>query len=557
MKYEDLDAQEIIKNAQTILAEDITLSNPCRCAFESLTLLATTLLNQASLNSSNSGKPPSSDPNRLKKKNTNLDRYRFILLTDNSQVIEPQTIYLSLKNGMINYQCLDLNNNITYGTINPNEFPAGVQFPEDNTIESFNNVKRAILNITATRGHTETLKKPGGQPGHKGVTLQPVENPDEIIHLSIDRRTLPNNVELTLSGHVARQVINLRISTHVVEYRSEILVDIFGNEYVADFPKDVTRPIQYGSSVKSHSCYLSVYQLIPYNRINDQFNNEYKIPISPGTIYNFNAEAANNLRKLNFEQIVKEKLISSPVDHSDETSINVNGKKKWLHVCSNDLWTWFELHDKRGCKAMDDINILPDFTGTLCHDHWKPYYTYKCKHSLCNAHHLRELTRAYEQDGQTWALKMHNFLLDVRKEVEKTEVQHLPIDVVNERLLEFRTIIANGEIECPEIIPKPGTKRKPKQTKSRNLLTRLRDFEEDVLKFLSDPLVPFSNNLGERDIRMTKVHQKISGCFRSLEGAINFYLIRSYISTCEKNGVTATEALDMLFSKKLPAFIYN
>ena len=205
---------------------------------------------------------------------------------------------------------------------------------------------------------------------------------------------------------------------------------------------------------------------------------------------------------------------------------------------------------------MDDINILPNYLGTLCHDHWKPYYTYdKCLHSLCNAHHLRELIRSFEQDSQQWAKKAHDFLLNLKKEVENTDAQCLPEEKIQERQNEYRKILADGEIECPLVAPKPGTKRKPKQSKSRNLLTRLLDYESDVLRFMVDPLVPFTNNLGENDIRMNKVQQKISGCFRSMDGAKNYSIIRSYLSTCNKHDVSATEALDLLFNNKLPEFM--
>ena len=558
MKFDNIDVNETIEKAQEALANDRTISSATKVVFELLILIILLLINKLNLNSSNSSKPPSSDPNRLKKKKCKFDKYRFFLLSDlqANQALEHGNIFLSLDNGNILYQCLDLDNIITQDTITQEELPENIQMPEINEIESFNKIKKAILEITTERGHTEPFKKPGGQPGHRGVTLQPVDNPDEIIPLAIDKRTLPKGRDYNVEGYIAKQVVNIKIYRHVVEYRAEILADNCGNQYIAEFPQDVTRPIQYGSTVKSHVTYLSIYQLIPYKRIEEQFANEYKIPISPGSIFNFIVEAATKLRELNFPEIAKANLLASPVNHSDETGINVNAKRVWLHVCSNKQWTWVEPHEKRGSTAMNDINILPNYLGTLCHDHWKPYYIYdKCDHSLCNAHHLRELTRAFEQDNQQWAEKMHSFLLKLKKEVENTDMQCLSEEKIQERQEQYRNILADADIECPAIMAEPGEKRKPKQGKARNLLTRLRDYESDVLRFTIDPFVPFTNNLGENDIRMNKVQQKISGCFRSMDGAKNYSLIRSYLSTCKKNGVSGTEALDLLFNNKLPKFL--
>jgi transposase len=226
-----------------------------------------------------------------------------------------------------------------------------------------------------------------------------------------------------------------------------------------------------------------------------------------------------------------------------------------LHNMSNDNWTWYEPHLKRGTEAMNAIGIIPLFTGILVHDHWKPYYTYNCNHSLCNAHHLRELTRSFEQDGQSWAEKMHAFLLALNNEVIESWSGKLSKEIEDMRRQGYQKILSDADIECPPPDQPENTKRRPKRSKSRNLLERLRDYENDVLSFMINPIVPFTNNMGERDIRMIKVQQKISGCFRSMDGAVNFCKIRSYLSTCRKNGVNATDALDLLFNKKLPDFI--
>jgi transposase len=422
-------------------------------------------------------------------------------------------------------------------------------------LNSSNSSKPPSTDQNRKKNNRKKSDKPrGGQNGHNGTTLEPISDPDEIKELSIDRRKLPKNKRYKSGGHISRQVIDIKISRIITEYRAEILVDDDGIEYVAEFPKGVTRPIQYGTSVKAHATYLSTYQLIPYERIQEQFRDEYNIPTSTGSIYNFNAEASNKLVELGFEKAVKQALTNADVAHADETGINLDGKRIWLHNLSNNDLTWFEPHEKRGSKAMNDIGIIPHFTGVLCHDHWKPYYTYHCKHSLCNAHHLRELKRAFEQDGQKWAEAMRLYLIELNKEVDETGNGKLETNKANERREQYRKILESADIECPEPEPTAGKKR-IKRSKARNLLARLRDYENDVLLFMIDPLVPFTNNQGERDIRMTKVQQKISGCFRSMEGAVNFCRVRSYLSSCKKNGVSASDALEMLFNGKLPGFI--
>ena len=204
---------------------------------------------------------------------------------------------------------------------------------------------------------------------------------------------------------------------------------------------------------------------------------------------------------------------------------------------------------------MNDMGILPEFSGILCHDHWKPYYKIDCVHALCNAHHLRELTRAFEQDDQQWAQELANLLVTSNNEVIDAGGTLDAKNALKYRQ-KYREILNKGEIECPEPDrpKKKGKRGRIKKSKSRNLLERLRDYEDDTLRFLENPLVPFSNNLGENDIRMTKVQQKISGCFRSIDGAKIFCLVRSFLSTCRNQGIKSSRALKLLFNGKLPEF---
>jgi transposase len=316
----------------------------------------------------------------------------------------------------------------------------------------------------------------------------------------------------------------------------------------------VNRPVQYGLTLKANAVYMSQHQLIPYDRIRDHFEDQMHIPVSAGSVFNFNREAYERLEP--FEQWVKTELAKAMLMHVDETGINIGGKRHWLHCASNASLTWFYPHAKRGTEAMDEEGILPFFKGVLCHDHWKPYYHYECTHALCNAHHLRELERAWEQDHQQWAKKMKALLIDSAKAVEDAGGRLAPDEAKRWRQ-RYRNLLSKAEIECPppDESQRNGKRGRLKRSKARNLLERLRDFEQDVLRFMDVQRVPFTNTQGENDLRMTKVQQKISGCFRSTQGAKIFCRVRSYLSTCRKQGMTATQALTLLFQGKNPGFL--
>lgn len=470
MKIESIDIQAATDNARKLIQQDEDLSPAVAAVIELLLTIITLLANRLNLNSKNSSKPPSTDPNRKKEKKQN------------------------------------------------------------------------------TEG-----KKPGGQNGHEGKTLEPVDKADLVLPLKLNMTELPPG-DYRHVGYETRQVIDLKVAQYVTEYRSEILEDAFGNRYVAPFPKGVDRRVQYGTGLKAHAIYLSQHQLVPYERICEHFRDQAGIPISAGSIFNFNKEAFNALEA--FDEIVKARLSGSSVCHADETGINMNGSRFWLHCLSNDLFTYFYPHEKRGREAIDEMGIIPSFKGVLCHDHWKPYFNYDCLHALCNAHHLRELERAWEQDSQQWAKDMKFLLLEINKVVNEHSGK-LPSDIAGGFRKRYLSILEKGNLECPppdETKRKKGQRGRMKRSKARNLLERMEDFENETLRFMDDPLVPFTNNQGENDIRMTKVHQKISGCFRSMEGAKIFCRIRSYLSTCKKNNVHASDALRLLLQGELPSF---
>jgi transposase len=471
LKIEDIDVDSSINSVKELLRKEKDLSPALRSALEVLLVLVALLLNRITLNSKNSSKPPSTDPNRKK---------------------------------------------------------------------------------SGKKGKSD--RKPGGQKGHNGTTLDPVDDPDDVSEILVDRRTLPKGSQYREIGHESRQVIDIDISRFVIEYRAQILEDNQGNRFVASFPEGVNRPVQYGLNLKANAVYMSQYQLIPYDRVRDHFQDQMHIPVSAGSVFNFNKEAYERLEP--FEQWAKTELAKSMLMHADETGINIGGKRHWLHCASNASLTWFSPHAKRGTLAMDEIGILPFFKGVLCHDHWKPYYHYECTHALCNAHHLRELERAWEQDQQQWAREMQVLLIDIAKAVEDAG-GCLALDEIKRWRRRYRRLLKKAETECPppDESQRQGKRGRLKRSKARNLLERLRDFEQDVLRFMEVESVPFTNNQGENDLRMTKVQQKISGCFRSMEGAKIFCRVRSYLSTCRKQGMTATQALTLLFQGKNPDFM--
>ncbi|MEA2014634.1 MAG: IS66 family transposase [Thermodesulfobacteriota bacterium] len=387
-------------------------------------------------------------------------------------------------------------------------------------------------------------KKPGGQKGHTGHTLQKVKQPDHVITLSTTCCSCSADLSHEpVSGYDCRQVFELpQPKLEVTEYRGEVkLCPKCGQSVKASFPEMVNAPVQYGPKFRGLLVYLHNQQLIPANRITQMMDDLYDAPVSEATILDASRRSHDNLAP--FETVVIEALGNSPIIHADESGARTAGKLHWLHTASTESLTFYGVHEKRGTQAMDHFNILPNFRGRLIHDFWKPYLTYDCDHGLCNAHHLRELTFLFEQQNQAWAKTMFDLLLDMNGFVSKQKEQ-LTTEQKKPWLKQYRDILGEGWKANP--LPKKPLKKKkgkPKKTKSQNLLVRLGDHESSVLAFLHDTNVPFTNNLAEQDIRMIKVRLKISGCFRTLQGAKQFARIRSYLSTARKQGRNILNAI--------------
>lgn len=393
----------------------------------------------------------------------------------------------------------------------------------------------------------------GGQPGHPGRALQMVENPDAVIVHSLHSCCgCGGSLENVAAAEYDRgQVFDLPplrlVST---EHRCEVkYCPVCGVKNRAGFPGGVVPGAQYGPDVYALVTYLMEYQMIPYERAVEFFLDLFNQSISAGTFNTVLLRAYHLLEE--HERLVKEELIHSRATHHDETGARCKDKRRWLFVVSTPSATYYSIQNSRGVEGINATGILPHFKGVAIHDSWPAYLKYPCGHATCNVHHLRELTFAHEEEKVRWAKEMFDWLLDAKKVVEEAPASGLSEETRLGYEREYHRILEEGlkEYPAPEVPAKKKRGRK-KQSKSKNLLDRLMKNSDYVMAFLRDPSIPFDNNLAERDIRMVKVKQKISGTFRSIEGAQWFCRIRGYISTAKKQGQNVMEALKKVFLGK-------
>jgi transposase len=395
---------------------------------------------------------------------------------------------------------------------------------------------------------------PGGQPGHPGHTLEFVDHPDQmLLHAPLLCSTCGSSLQgAPVVDTQSRQVVDLPLlKLQVTEHQAlTCLCPHCQSINAGDFPPHVRARVQYGPQLLGLCVYLTEFQLLPLQRTQELLLDLFGQAPSQGTLTEAITHCSQTLQPV--ETAIKKALLAAKVLHVDETGARVAGKTDWLHVSSTSLLTFYAHDRKRGREALRRIGILPHFQGTSVHDCLRAYFdpSYPCLHSLCNAHLLRELLGLFEEKPQTWTQRMSALLRSLKRAKQKAQSEGkraLDADVLWHYRLVYQRIVARGLRQNPEPLRcnKAGY---PFQGPFRNLLLRLQKQEEAVLRFALDFSVPFDNNQAERDLRMVKVQQKISGCFRSVEGAEHFCRIRGYISTLRKQGGHLLEALRSAFA---------
>jgi rRNA maturation protein Nop10 len=394
-------------------------------------------------------------------------------------------------------------------------------------------------------------RKPGGQKGHKGHGLKIVGEPDKIVIVAPD-----------VCPECGTALESIPFSQYDTRYKYDVVIKIKLVKYVLQSAKcpncgSIVRTaappgcegtLNYGETIRSLSAMLTNYANVSINKTHKIMNDLLGLPISGGTIKAINAEFAGKANDILSE--IKEHLRGSPVLHLDETGLRVNGKTQWIHVASNSEYTLTTVHRKRGKDGTDSGGVMAEYEGTVVHDCWKPYFGYdKCVHALCNAHLLRELNALIEQK-QEWASEMKMLLLEMKEVVEgyknsdKTELSRYFRKKFKGR---YESILEAGRAENPL---REGVKR----SKAENLLKRLEERREEVCRFSEDFEVPFDNNQAERDIRNVKVKGKVSGSFRTEEGAEDYAKTASFIGTVVKQCGSVLKNISSLFAGKIPSF---
>ena len=423
-------------------------------------------------------------------------------------------------------------------------------------------------------------KKPGGQIGHHGETLRLVAAPDAVVEHRPGVCTgcqRPLAVDAPVVLRERRQVRELPPLRLVVQEHQALHVQCPACQVVSvgAFPPDAPSRAQYGVHLRALAVYLVEQQLVPYGRVHELFADLFGAPLSRGTLVAWVRQGAAALAPVEarikaalapVEARIKAALGRAPVLHSDETGVRQAGHLAWAHVACTDRLTHYAIHPQRGHAATDAIGILPIYRGVNVHDGWAAYRANAgCRHALCNIHHLRELTFLEEQYQQAWATDLKGLLREMKAATEQARAHdqdRLAAATRDAFVARYDALLASGlAANPPPARGSPRRRGRSKQSPARNLLERLWLGREQVLAFLDDLTIPFDNNQAERDLRMLKVQQKISGCFRAPDGsdagAAAFARIRGYLSTLRKQGMALLAARETVCAGRplYPAFV--
>jgi transposase len=387
----------------------------------------------------------------------------------------------------------------------------------------------------------------GGQPGHEGNGLKLMRAPDKYVtHEPKECAVCPHAEKCRAVREISetRYEIDIKIETVTTAHeQNEVICPKSRRVLRGEFPGHITGSMQYGVNMEALAVSLNTVGMVSINRTHEILSGVFGVPISTGTISNMVSECAKKLEPAVAE--IKEALKQEPVVHYDETGTRVEKKTVWAHVASTDKLTYIEVHEKRGREAFNKIGILLMFLGVAIHDCFAPYFSYACRHGLCNAHLLRELTAVFENTQQVWSQKLLDLLLVIKTLKEKMlaeGISAVPPDILEIFDSRYDKIMLEA-LKCSPIPVKIPGVRKPKRGKTGALVDRLVLRKEQYLLFFADFDVPFDNNQAERDIRMFKVKQKVSGCFRTMQGANDFAVISSYIGTARKQGISGFFAI--------------
>ena len=382
-------------------------------------------------------------------------------------------------------------------------------------------------------------RKSGGQKGHKGKTLEMSETPDKVINYSVSNcKDCGKDLSTVNPHHVERrQVFDIpKPQIEVTEHCSEHKGCSCGAVTTAPFPENVSAPVQYGPRVRAMCVYFNHQQFIPEGRVREIFEDIFDLSIASATIAGCGNYAADSIA--DWLSDLYSLLASDDLKHLDETGYRIAGKTQWLHVISNENATYYRPSAKRG-------EMFEGLTGTVVHDHFRSYYTMlDVLHSLCNAHHLRELRALIEIEKESWASRMAILLRYANKHRGAIDRVHRVYDAIVATGLDFH----ESQPPVSATVKRGRTKRRT----GHNLLLRLKKHKDEVLRFMTSDSFPFTNNQAEQDLRMMKVRMKISGTFRSFRGAEIFSAIRSFTSTCKKQGVNIIKAIEGIFLGELP-----